>query len=189
MTFLNKIIEWELEKILNEKQWEFYLLGGFSSFKEKVNSKVVLINKRKLIDTDFYGYMNDGELIIRSRSDLSLLNRIKPTSFYFYGKVYPQKNLLIGSFRSHKFYRLTSLLLLNLFFCQVLVYALCFIFSYISDSYLGINSSDFFVATFGTIFLIILIVIESKMLRFFSKKEEERIFKLLSDSAAPEKRR
>lgn len=190
MTFLNKIITWELENILNEKQWEFFLMDGYEGFNKKINNKIALINKDKFeynfgiksAVKDFYGCINNNVLTIKLAKGLPL-SYINPTNFYFSGKIYAKENVIKGSFRRPNFFRLTSLFLLNAFLLQVIAYILYFIFGFIFYNRLEINASGFFVAAFGAFFLIAFITIESRILRFFSKNEEEQIYKLLSDSA------
>jgi hypothetical protein len=191
MNFLKKIITWELENILNEKQWKFFLMDGYEGFNEKINDRVALINKDKFeynsgiksAQKGFYGYINNNELIIRLAKEQPPLSYINPTYFYFSGKIYTKENVIKGSFRMPNFFRLTNLFLLNAFFLHVIAYILYFIFGLIFYNRLEINYSIFFAAAFGAVFLMTFIAIESRILRFFSKTEEEQIYKLLSDSA------
>lgn len=189
MTLLNKLITWELEYILYEKQWEFHLKDGCETFKEKI-SKKVLFTKISLFDyisntrptnTAFCGCINNNVLTINFAKDLSPLNHIRPTYFYFSGKIYAKESVIKGSFRMHNIFRLTNLFLVNAFFLQIVIYILCFIFDFIFHCRLNINDSGFFVVAFGTFFLTTLIVIESRILRYFSRSKEEQIYKLLSD--------
>jgi hypothetical protein len=191
MIFLKKIITWELENILNEKQWEFFLMDGYEDFNEKIYNKVALINKDKFeynsgiksAKKDFYGCINNNVLTIRLAKEPPL-SYINPTYFYFRGKIYAKENIIIGSFRRSNFFRLTSLFLLNAYLLQIIAYILYFIFGFIFFNRLEINESGFFLVAFGAFFITTFISIESRILRFFSKNEEEQIHKLLSDSTS-----
>ncbi|WP_020563364.1 hypothetical protein [Methylosarcina fibrata] len=192
MNFLKKIIKWELENILNEKQWEFFLMDGYESFNEKINNRVALINKDKFEynprnksnEKSFYGCISDNVLTIILAKEQPPLSYINPTYFYFRGKIYAKENVIKGSFRRSDFFRLTSLFLLNAYFLHIIAYILYLVFSFIFYNRLEINYSIFFIATFGVVFLTSFIAIESSILRFFSKSEEKQIYKLLSDLAS-----
>lgn len=191
MNFLKKIITWELENILNEKQWEFFLMDGYEGFNEKINNRVALINKDKFeynfeiksAEKSFYGCISDSVLTIRLAKEQPPLSYINPTYFYFRGKIYAKENVIKGSFRRSDFFRLISLFILNAYFLHIISYILYLVFDFIFYNRLEINYSIFFISTFGVVFLASFIAIESNILRFFSKSEEKQIYKLLSDLA------
>lgn len=166
-------------------------MDGYESFNEKINNRVALVNKDKFEynsgiksdEKDFYGCINNNVLTIRLAREHPPLSSINPTYFYFSGKIYAKENVIKGSFRMPNFFRLTNLFLLNTFFLHVIAYTLYFIFALIFYNRLEINYSIFFAAVFGAVFLMTFIAIESRILRFFSKSEENQIYKLLSDSA------
>lgn len=167
-------------------------MHGYEGFNEKINNRITLTNKDKFeynsgIKSDeksFYGCINDNLLTIKLDKEQPTLSYINPTYFYFKGKIYAKENIIKGSFRRSNFFRLTSLFLLNTYFLYIISYILYLVFCFIFYNRLEINYSIFFITTFGVVFLTSFIVIESSILRFFSKSEEKQIYKLLSELAS-----
>ncbi len=186
MTLLNKIIIWQLENFLNEKHWEFSLACGYESFLEKVNNEVTLICKKNpsikstpiSIKKDFYGYIENDALILELTKEKSRLNFLKTTYFYFSGKIYAKENILKGSFHMHNHFRFMDLFFLNAFFIQSISYILYLLYKFLLTGSL-VTNFDFYLIEIGVFFLLIIITIESKIHRFYSKHEEEQIYKLL----------
>ncbi|MGZ5609234.1 MAG: hypothetical protein ACXWFI_14710 [Methylobacter sp.] len=186
MTLLNKIIIWQLENFLNEKHWEFSLECGYESFLEKANNEVTLIGKKNPsikytpipIKKDFYGYIENDELILELTKEKSRLNFLKITYFYFSGKIYAKENILKGSFHMQNHFRFMDLFFLNAFFIQSISYILYLLYKFLLTGSL-ITNFDFYLIEIGFFILLVIITIESKIHRFYSRHEEEQIYKLL----------
>jgi hypothetical protein len=190
VNLLKNIISWELEFILNEKEWSFPLNDGHQLFLEKLNNKVFLVEKKifgffstnSYAKKDTYGFIDNDNLAIKLTQGFSVLNTLLPNTFYFYGKIHANDNILKGSYRRYPLFRLPELILFNMFIIQMIVCTALFIYSaFFSDKVIMAGSFYFIV---GGLLAIAIIFCENKILYYFSTNQRTTLYKILESLTA-----